>query len=100
MKKFIPTLALLPFVFLGAFDPWSMPSIKDVEAKQDVKLLNEISDRLKGRFERYDIDIYVDNGVVILAGTVRSYYEKRAIEQEIQKIGGVTKIRNKIQVRR
>lgn len=93
-------IVLLAFASLGAVDMRSMPSIKDVTSTQDVKLLNEITDRLKGRFELYEINIYIEKGVVILAGTVSTYDEKRAIEQEVQKIGGVTKVRNKIQVKK
>lgn len=85
---------------IAAIDPRSMPSIKDVTSTQDVKLLNEISDRLKGRLELYEINIYVANGVVYLTGTVNSYDIKRAIEQEVQKIGGVTKIKNRIEVQK
>lgn len=77
-----------------------MPSIREVVSKRDVKLLNDVSDRLKGRYELYNINIYVENGVVILSGDVSSYDEKREIEQEVQKVGGVTSISNKIQVKR
>ena len=74
--------------------------MQDVQSSRDVKLLNEIESRLKGRFQLYEINVYIDEGVVILAGTVDSTDVKRAIELEVKKIGGVNKIRNRIQVRK
>lgn len=96
-------LALLTVTHLGAIegDIRTQPrNAKQEEVNDNVRLVNEVISRIKGRFNHYNVNVYAEDGIVTLRGTVGSSDDKRSIENEVQHIGGVTKVKNELQVKK
>jgi BON domain len=71
--------------------------------KSDSELKIAIVNRLRDRAENFQISsesitISVCNGIVILAGRVNTYRQRRLIGQEVWSINGVVKVLNDLQV--
>jgi len=64
------------------------------------QIRNHIIEELRWdpRVEVKDIEIQLENGTVILTGTVKSFNEKRAAEQDIRTLKNVTAVKNKLEV--
>lgn len=64
------------------------------------QIRNNIIEELRWdpRVEVKDIEIKMENGTVILTGTVKSFNEKRAAEQDIRTLKNVTAVKNKLEV--
>lgn len=93
MKKVILSLLCLSFSYLGGESP-----ISTEQSNENVRLLNEVLSTIKGHYNHFNVNVYVENGEVTLKGTVHSTEDKRQIEQDVQKLGGVKKIKNELDV--
>ncbi len=66
------------------------------EANADI--LRQIEERIKGSYGRYNINIRIVDGVVVLKGTVNTSQDKDNIEKMVRSISGVDKVNNKLEV--
>jgi osmotically-inducible protein OsmY len=98
MKKII-LLFCISFAYLGAdFDIQGAASSE--ESNDNMRLVNKVLDRIKERYNGFNVNVYAENGEVTLRGTVKSNDDKNAIENEVKNIGGVKKVRNVLEVRK
>lgn len=70
--------------------------------RSDERIREDLCDRLSDRHDvdSSDIEVKVQNGEVILSGTVRERYLKHTIEQIAEAISGVQDVKNEIRVKR
>jgi len=54
----------------------------------------------QGIVDATDVEVFVDDGLVKLVGTVAHRFDKRALEQMAERVRGVREIDNEIRVRR
>lgn len=68
--------------------------------RSDDRIKDDINDRLTDDFylDASDIDVEVNNGEIILSGTVDSRYAKRRAEDIAEDVSGVTHCENRIRV--
>lgn len=73
---------------------------KEESAQNDanVRLLSAVKSAIQQSYHHYNINVHLSNGVVTLSGVVGSDQDKKAIEKDIQKINGVKKVENRLQV--
>jgi hypothetical protein len=69
--------------------------------RSDERIREEISDRLMTHpdIDASDFEVHVENGVVILAGTVEDRHEKRLAELIAEDALGVNDVENRLKVR-
>lgn len=64
----------------------------------DGRIQAEIVDLIQNKFRRYNVNIRVSQGNVLLKGHVQSDKEKGEIESEVRKIKGVKNVDNRLDV--
>lgn len=99
MKKVLLPLICVSFALNAAQYEEENPMKTEV-ANENVRLLNQILSKLKGRYNHFNVNVYVQDGEVTLTGTVHSTEDKRKIEQEVQNMGGVKKVKNELEVKK
>ena len=69
--------------------------------RSDDRIRDDINDRLTDYpyLDASDIDVEINNGEVILTGTVESRYAKRMAEDITEDVSGVTHVENRLRVR-
>ena len=70
--------------------------------KSDSQLVGDVTEELLYDPRVMDSDgiaVSADAGIVTLRGTVGSFHQKRAAAAAVQRVGGVTAVRNELQVR-
>lgn len=69
--------------------------------RSDDRIRDDINDRLTDYpyLDASDIDVEVNNGEVVLTGTVESRYAKRMTEDIVDNISGVTHVENRLRVK-
>ncbi len=70
--------------------------------RSDERIKDDVCDSIaqQGWIDATDVEVRVENGVVVLTGTVASRDDKRRLEQMADRIHGVEDVRNEIRVRR
>lgn len=71
-------------------------------ARSDERIKEDINDRLTDYdyIDATDVEVGVQNGEVVLSGTVDSGYEKRLAEDIADDVSGVRNVENRIRIRR
>jgi osmotically-inducible protein OsmY len=100
MKKNLLFLLCFSFAYLGAASFDSQASVKSEERIENGKLLNQILSRIKERFQSFNVNVFVEEGVVTLRGTVQSKEDKSTMESEVQNMTGVKKVINELKVKK
>jgi osmotically-inducible protein OsmY len=69
--------------------------------RSDDRIRDDINDRLTDYpyLDASDIDVEINNGEVVLTGTVESRYAKRMAEDITEDVSGVTHVENRLRVR-
>lgn len=69
-------------------------------SKNDARILNDTKDELLAdpKFDASHIDVTVVDGIATLRGTVTNFVDKHAVEQAVQRVGGVRAIVDEIDV--
>ena len=69
-------------------------------ARSDDRIKEDVSDRLEDHYylDASDIDLEVNNGNVVLSGSVDSRYEKRLAEDLAEQCSGVKNVENRLRV--
>jgi osmotically-inducible protein OsmY len=70
--------------------------------RSDERIKDDVCDSIaqQGWIDASDVEVRVENGVVLLAGSVASRDDKRRLEHLADRIQGVEDVRNEIRVRR
>ena len=70
--------------------------------RSDDRIFEDVCERisLHGQIDAKDVDVQVENGEVILTGTVNDRRTKRLIEDTVDAIPGLTDIRNELRVQK
>ena len=68
--------------------------------RSDARILEDVCDRLTehGQLDAGDIEVKVEHGEIILAGTVDSKQAKRIAEDVAESVSGVTQLHNQLRV--
>lgn len=69
--------------------------------RSDERIKEDINDRLTDHYylDASDIEVDVNNGEVVLTGTVDSRYAKRQAEDIAENVSGVTNVENRLRIR-
>jgi osmotically-inducible protein OsmY len=70
-----------------------------IEMRSDCDIRRDVEDELHSDRDATDVAVAVKNGVVTLSGFVRSYRQKRKVEEDVKRVSGVVGIANDIEVR-
>jgi osmotically-inducible protein OsmY len=70
--------------------------------RSDERMLEEVCDRIacQGYIDASDVEVKVENGTVILTGTVGQRHHKRALEQMVERVHGVEDVQNALRLTR
>src|SRR5439155_8334771 len=84
-----------------AWDPISSQRCGDTAMRSDADIKRDVEDELRSDpdLDATDIAIAVKDGVVTLAGFVRSFRQRRKAEQDVKRVAGVVGVANNIEVR-
>lgn len=63
---------------------------------EDQRILNDIGEALKSSYSRFNLNIYIDNGVVTIKGVVKSTNDILDIQNTILRIRGVKSVHNQL----
>jgi osmotically-inducible protein OsmY len=69
--------------------------------RTDDRIKEDVNDRLTDDYalDASDVDVQVDDGDIVLSGTVESRYEKRRAEDLAESVSGVGNVENRIRVK-
>ena len=70
--------------------------------RSDDRVREDVCDCIahQGHIDASDVEVKVENGTVILTGTVGERHHKRALEQMVERLHGVDDVRNELRLKR
>lgn len=70
--------------------------------RSDARILEEVCEAIadQGHIDATDVEVKVEEGVVVLTGTVALRHQKRALEHLVESCRGVDDVRNELRLRR
>lgn len=70
--------------------------------RSDARILDDVCEAIadQGHIDASDVEVKVEEGVVILTGTVGLRHQKRALEMLVENCRGVDEVRNELRLRR
>lgn len=83
---------------IGVRDVVNEITVEPTQLREDWELEKDVENRLKWDpyIERHAIDVWVNNGMVYLYGTVDNEFEKEHAEEMVSRIQGVAAIKNNL----
>lgn len=70
--------------------------------RSDARILEDVCETIadQGHIDASDVEVKVEDGVVILSGTVGLRHQKRALEMLVENCRGVEEVKNELRLRR